>query len=396
MAQRLGPKLLERVPAGGPGGRARRLPQSARAAGARAAAASAPADVDVPQLGALRGRPAGAGTGTDRVRHGAARLRLPVHLLHRSVHARARSGAASWTTWSARCAGWPSRAPREVTLLGQTVNSYHDGTHDFADLLRAVGAVDGIRRIRFTSRRIPTDFTDRRHRGDGHDAGGVRARAPAGAERVECGAPADAAPLHPRALPRGGGASCGRRCPAITLSTDIIVGFPGRDRGRSSRRRCRWWRRPGSTTPTRSSTRCARARRRCGSRITSPTRWRRSGSSGSSSAVRAQARRRNMARVGEVHEVLVERPAQARRPDAGPHAAATTWCWWTCRRRRSVTYHTVRLTGTTGSTFTGSGRTARPGGAMIVNVMERHVSEAYDRLAARSRTSSTRPSIATT
>ena len=35
----------------------------------------------------------------------------------------------------------------EVTLLGQTVNSYHDGEHDFADLLRAVGAVPGIRRV---------------------------------------------------------------------------------------------------------------------------------------------------------------------------------------------------------------------------------------------------------
>src|SRR5207248_721175 len=39
----------------------------------------------------------------------------------------------------------------EVTLLGQTVNSYDDGTHDFADLLRAVGAVPGMRRLRFTS-----------------------------------------------------------------------------------------------------------------------------------------------------------------------------------------------------------------------------------------------------
>ncbi|MFQ6047031.1 MAG: MiaB/RimO family radical SAM methylthiotransferase, partial [Gemmatimonadales bacterium] len=48
----------------------------------------------------------------------------------------------------------------EVTLLGQTVNSYHDGEHDFADLLRAVGAVRGIRRVRFTSP-YPTDFTDR-------------------------------------------------------------------------------------------------------------------------------------------------------------------------------------------------------------------------------------------
>src|ERR671920_709314 len=48
----------------------------------------------------------------------------------------------------------------EVVLLGQTVNSYHDGTHDFADLLRAVGSVDGIRRVRFTSPH-PNDFSDR-------------------------------------------------------------------------------------------------------------------------------------------------------------------------------------------------------------------------------------------
>src|SRR6187431_45893 len=32
----------------------------------------------------------------------------------------------------------------EVVLLGQTVNSYHDGTDGFAELLRAVGAVSGI------------------------------------------------------------------------------------------------------------------------------------------------------------------------------------------------------------------------------------------------------------
>ena len=48
----------------------------------------------------------------------------------------------------------------EVTLLGQTVNSYHDGEHDFADLLQAVGVVPGIRRVRFTSP-YPTDFTPR-------------------------------------------------------------------------------------------------------------------------------------------------------------------------------------------------------------------------------------------
>ena len=32
----------------------------------------------------------------------------------------------------------------EVVLLGQTVNSYNDGTHDFADLLRRVGSVPGV------------------------------------------------------------------------------------------------------------------------------------------------------------------------------------------------------------------------------------------------------------
>ncbi len=42
-----------------------------------------------------------------------------------------------------------ARGATEVTLLGQTVNSYHDGAHDFADLLRAVGGVAGIRRVRF-------------------------------------------------------------------------------------------------------------------------------------------------------------------------------------------------------------------------------------------------------
>jgi len=55
--------------------------------------------------------------------------------------------------------GLASGGTTEVTLLGQTVNSYNDGAHDFADLLRAVGAVAGVRRLRFTSP-YPTDFTD--------------------------------------------------------------------------------------------------------------------------------------------------------------------------------------------------------------------------------------------
>src|SRR5205085_8511435 len=47
---------------------------------------------------------------------------------------------------------------REVTLLGQNVNSYgRDVGSGFAELLRAVDAVDGIDRIRFTSPH-PKDF----------------------------------------------------------------------------------------------------------------------------------------------------------------------------------------------------------------------------------------------
>lgn len=47
---------------------------------------------------------------------------------------------------------------KEVTLLGQTVNSYRHEEAGFADLLRAVARVDGIERIRFTSP-YPVDFT---------------------------------------------------------------------------------------------------------------------------------------------------------------------------------------------------------------------------------------------
>ena len=48
----------------------------------------------------------------------------------------------------------------EIQLLGQNVNSYRDPSPagwDFARLLRAVGEVDGIRRVRFTTSH-PRDF----------------------------------------------------------------------------------------------------------------------------------------------------------------------------------------------------------------------------------------------
>jgi len=49
---------------------------------------------------------------------------------------------------------------REVTLLGQNVNSYRDGEYDFADLMRSVASVDPFLRIRFTTSH-PQDMSDK-------------------------------------------------------------------------------------------------------------------------------------------------------------------------------------------------------------------------------------------
>jgi tRNA-2-methylthio-N6-dimethylallyladenosine synthase len=48
---------------------------------------------------------------------------------------------------------------KEIQLLGQTVNSYRYEDVDFAQLLRAVAAVGGVERVRFTSP-YPLDFSD--------------------------------------------------------------------------------------------------------------------------------------------------------------------------------------------------------------------------------------------
>lgn len=49
---------------------------------------------------------------------------------------------------------------KEVTLLGQNVNSYHDGNFDFAELLDASAKVDRNMRIRFTTSH-PQDLSDK-------------------------------------------------------------------------------------------------------------------------------------------------------------------------------------------------------------------------------------------
>ena len=49
---------------------------------------------------------------------------------------------------------------KQITLLGQNVNSYRDSNHDFADLLLAIGNVRGIERVRFMSPH-PKDFPEK-------------------------------------------------------------------------------------------------------------------------------------------------------------------------------------------------------------------------------------------
>ena len=119
---------------------------------------------------------------------------------------------------------------REVTLLGQNVNSYGrdlapEAATGFAELLRAVDSVDGIERIRFTSPH-PKDFRP---------------------DVIEAMAACDAVCEHAH-LPLQSGSTrilkrmrrtysrdryldlvddLRRAIPDLALTTDIIVGFPG-------------------------------------------------------------------------------------------------------------------------------------------------------------------------
>ena len=113
----------------------------------------------------------------------------------------------------------------EVTLLGQTVNSYRAGEDDFADLLRAVGGVNGIRRVRFTSP-YPNDFTDR--------VISAVAEVPEVCEHVHLPVQSGSSRLLKRMgrrYDRKDFLQCVARLrtavPAIAITTDVIVGFPG-------------------------------------------------------------------------------------------------------------------------------------------------------------------------
>ncbi len=113
----------------------------------------------------------------------------------------------------------------EVTLLGQTVNSYHDGINDFGQLLRQVGAVRGIRRVRFTSPH-PNDFSD--------SVVSAMAEVPTICEHVHLPVQSGSSrvlKLMGRRYDRQMYLECvarlRRAIPSLAVTTDIIVGFPG-------------------------------------------------------------------------------------------------------------------------------------------------------------------------
>ena len=241
----------------------------------------------------------------------------------------------------------------EVVLLGQTVNSYNDGEHDFADLLRAVGVVPGVRRVRFTSPH-PNDFSDRVIR--------ALAEVPAVCEHVHLPMQSGSTNVLKRMLRRYSRedyfdclARLRAAIPGLSVTTDIIVGFPGesdedfeatlsavREAGFTDAFMFKFSPREG-TPATRM-----------------PADWTVSDDVAAErmdrlvETVRAVARQQNLGLLGQQYEVLVER--QARR--GGDLLQART------RDFRTVLvpgdesmigrYLTVALTGTTGSTFTGA------------------------------------------
>lgn len=246
----------------------------------------------------------------------------------------------------------------EVVLLGQTVNSYHDGTHDFADLLRAVGRVDGIRRVRYTSPH-PNDFSDR--------VIAAMAETPAVCEHVHLPMQSGSTAMLKRMLrryTREGYLECVERLraaiPGLALTTDIIVGFPGEtdEEFEETLSLCRAVRFDDAFT-FKFSAREGTPATRMPAEWTVPAAAVDARYDALVATVRGIARERNLGRLGDRLEVLVEKEArkggdllQARSRDfktvlvpGGPDLIGR--------------YLTVELTGTTGATFTGSPVQAR-------------------------------------
>jgi len=240
----------------------------------------------------------------------------------------------------------------EVVLLGQTVNSYNDGRHDFADLLRAVGEVDGLRRLRFTSPH-PNDFSDR--------VVAAMADTEAVCEHVHLPMQSGSTRTLKRMLRRYTREEyfdCAARLraaiPGLSLTTDVIVGFPGEtdedfEQTLSAVQQLAF----DDAFTFKFSPREGTPATRMPSELTVPDEIAADRLGRLIVAVRQGARARNLSLLGSRHEVLVEKVSRR-----GELLQART------REHRTVlvpgdesmigAYVMVELTGTTGSTFTGA------------------------------------------
>ena len=241
----------------------------------------------------------------------------------------------------------------EVVLLGQTVNSYNDGRHDFADLLRRVGSVPGVRRVRFTSPH-PNDFSER--------VIAALAEVPTVCEHVHLPMQSGSTRTLKRMLrryTREEYLECVARLraavPGLTLTTDVIVGFPGETDAEFEETLSAveavgfvdaytFIFSPRDGTPA----------TRLPAELTVPAEVASERLQRLVALVRSGARQRNLGLLGTRHEVLVER--EAKRGEAMLMTRTRDFKTVLVPGDASMlgSYLTVELTGTTGSTFTGA------------------------------------------
>jgi tRNA-2-methylthio-N6-dimethylallyladenosine synthase len=239
----------------------------------------------------------------------------------------------------------------EIVLLGQTVNSYFDGKNDFARLLRTVGGLPGVRRLRFTSPH-PNDFTPA--------VIAAMAETESVCEHVHLPMQSGSSRTLKRMLRRYTReryfdcvAEIRAAIPDVALTTDVIVGFPGETEGDFAATLSaveeigfddaytfKFSLREG-TAATRFPVSDAIDDEVASERLARLI-----------AAVRGRNRTRNLGLIGEKREVLVEKPARR-----GGLLQSRTRDFKTVMIPGDPTligkYLTVELTGTTGSTFIG-------------------------------------------
>ena len=113
----------------------------------------------------------------------------------------------------------------EVILLGQNVNSYHDGENYFADLIEMVANVPGVQRVRFSTSN-PKDLSQKlidTIAGNTHICNHLHLPVQAGSDKILKSMNRKYTRSHYLQLIE----SARKKIDGIGLYSDIIVGFPG-------------------------------------------------------------------------------------------------------------------------------------------------------------------------